>query len=304
MDIEAGRKVKEVRLLARAKVNLVLRVLAKRDDGYHEIETVMQSLELFDEVTLQSAASIVVSFERASGFKDELPRPPDLTERAIELFAKRSGRDLRIAARVLKRIPIGAGLGGGSADAAAALLGLSELKGRPMSAEELFALAIQLGSDVPFALQGGTAYAGGRGEKIRALPATAKFWWVIGVPGFSLPTPEVYERADSMGTLSDKESSMDDLKNALRAGDPARLAQLLHNDLEPAAFDVRPELRSLKEEVISAGALGAVMAGSGSAIAALCRDEDQAQKLSSAMADIFRRVDVVPSAMRGAETIH
>lgn len=295
--------MKAVRLRARAKVNLHMRVVGRRGDGYHEIETVMQSLELYDDVTLQLASSIEVSFARAPRFGGELPKPPDLVEKAIRLFAERTGRDIRVSAQVLKRIPIGAGLGGGSADAAAALLGLSEVERRPLSAEELFALAVELGSDVPFALQGGTAFAGGRGERIRALPATRKFWWVIGVPDFSLSTSEVYQRADELAATLGGPADLDELKDSLRTGDPERLSALLRNDLEPAAFDLRPQLSSLKEKVESAGVLGAVMAGSGSAIAGLCRDEPHARELAGKLRGVFGAVEVVASALRGAEIV-
>lgn len=292
-----------VRLLARAKVNLVLRVIDKRDDGYHDVETVMQALELTDHVTLERADTtrISIAWEAEEG---PILERPDLVERAIEAFCAEAGRKLRIEAGVLKRIPIGAGLGGGSADAAAALLGLSEMEGRPLSAETLFAVAAGLGSDVPFALQGGTAYAAGRGERIRALPTTARFWWVIGVPDFALGTASVYEAWDRLAVHDEgARGAFDDLKDALRKGDVDLLAPHLHNDLEIASLSLQPDLRSLKEQMVGAGAVGAVMAGSGSAIAGLCREESHAREVAASVLSAFRSVFVVASATRGTEIV-
>lgn len=293
--------MKPVRVRARAKLNLILKVGARRPDGYHEVETVMQALDFFDEVSLVPADATAVAFSWAPGLSGPLPEAPDLVHRSIELFAAATGGN-RFRAEVVKRIPLGAGLGGGSADAAAALLGLSESQGRLLRAEDLFALAAEIGSDVPFVLQGGTAYAAGRGERIRALPAPKQFWWVLGFPEFPMSTPEVYERHDELARpLMD--ADLDGLKDALRSGEPLRLAGLLRNDLELAAFDIRPELGLLKEGVVAAGAFGAVLAGSGSAIAGLCRDEAHGREVAGRLADDFPRVEVVESATRGAELV-
>lgn len=294
--------MKSLRIRARAKVNLVLRVLGRRPDGYHDLETVMQALDLFDEVAIEPAPSTSVSFSWAAGLSGGMPQAPDLVERAIKLFCGLTGIRGSFRASVLKRIPLGAGLGGGSADAAATLFGLSEMHERPLGSEDLFALAAQLGSDVPFGLQGATAYAAGRGERIRALPAPRRFWWVIAFPPFEMSTPAVYQRFDELG-LGESEVDLRSLKDALRNADAGALGSLLMNDLERAAFDLRPELASLKPEVLSAGTLGAVMAGSGSAIAGLCRDEGHGREVAAVIESKFSRVEVVKSALRGAELI-
>jgi 4-diphosphocytidyl-2-C-methyl-D-erythritol kinase len=262
----------------------------------------MQALDLFDEVAIEAAPSTRVSFSWAPGLSGRVPKTPDLVEQAINLFCERTGNRTSFQSEVVKRIPIGAGLGGGSADAAAALFGLSEMHDRPLGSEDLFALAGEIGSDVPFGLQGGTAYAAGKGEKIRALPAPKRFWWVIGFPRFEVSTRNVYQRFDELGLIG-SEVDLQSLKDALRNGDPAALGPLLMNDLEGAAFDLRPELEALKSKMLTAGALGAVMAGSGSAIAGLCRNEAHGREVAASIESEFERIEVVPSAVRGAEPI-
>lgn len=293
--------MRPLRVRARAKLNLTLRVVGRRADGYHDIETVMQALELFDEVELEPAASTDVSFASMPGFIGRLPEAPDLVRGAIEVFERKTTSAAAFRAHVVKGIPLGSGLGGGSADAAAALLGLREMTGRALSADELFEMAAEIGSDVPFGLQGGTAYASGRGERIRALPAPRRFWWVIGFPRFEMSTSEVYRRFDEM-RLDTPGSEISVLKDALRDGDPVRLAGLLRNDLELPAFDLKPELESLKGRFVSAGALGSVMAGSGSAMAGLCRSEDHAIQVASVL-EATLHVQTVASAIRGAEVL-
>lgn len=288
-----------VRVIARAKLNLSLSVLGHRPDGFHEVQSVMQAIDIHDDVILEPDSVTSVVWD-AIETGDETPKSPDLVEGAIAAFARATGDALTIRATLRKRIPVGAGLGGGSADAAAALLGLSEMKDRPLSAEKLFEIAASLGSDVPFALQGGTALARGRGEKVSAIACPGLFWWVIAIPDFRLPTERVYERFDEI----DNQSSRHDLsamEEALKAADPRALARELRNDLEVAAFDLQPGLRELKEDVAAAGVLGTILCGSGSAIAGLCSDRRRCTTAAGELSGKYARVEAVSSAHRGAE---
>lgn len=283
---------RSVRVVARAKVNLWLRVLGLREDGFHELETVMQTVGLADEVVVErTSAGGGVAVEWAPGLSGPLPGRPDIVERALGLVGE------GLCARVVKRIPIGAGLGGGSADAAAALMGGNVLLGSRLEGRLLGALALRLGSDVPFALAGGTALARGRGEVLT--PAECgEMWWVLGIPSVRLSTAAVYRRHDEMGAAPSAVRA--GAMVAALAGEAGEVAAHLHNDLEVAAFDLEPSLQALKEAMLAAGALGAVMTGSGSAIAGLCRDRGHAERVAAGAAAHFGRVEVAASA-GGAE---
>lgn len=293
-----------LRVLGRAKVNLALCVRERRQDGYHELETVMQTVDLADELSMQAAPSTSVSIAWAAGLAGALPASPDLVERALSLVRDAAGRG-EAAVRVVKRIPMGAGLGGGSADAAAALVGMQALLGEGLRAGIAAEIALRLGSDVPFAMRGGTAVARGRGEALTPVGTGRDLWWVLGIPPFRLGTAEVYRRYDEIAghRAPAGEPETGSLVAALESEDPGEVARWLSNDLEVAAFDLAPSLSGLKEAVARAGALGAVMSGSGSAIAGLCRDRSHAAEVAQAIAPSFDRVETVGSTRRGAEVV-
>lgn len=277
-----------VEMSAPAKVNLFLRVVGVRDDGYHEIESVMQTVSLFDRLVMERAPVTRVSFET----EGPAPESPDLIERAMGVFNQMVGGTQGAEVIVEKQIPIGAGLGGGSSDAAAALMGIDRMMGGLTPPKLLSEIASDVGSDVPFFLNGGTALVSGRGEIVKSLPSF-EAWWVIGVPEFSMSTEEVYAAFDRFG--SSQGTSLLEFLDALSTGEVGEVGGLLHNDLEIAAFDLQPELRDLKEEMRGAGALGAVMTGSGSAILGLCRDEEHANAVSKTVSQDFVQVILAKS---------
>jgi len=293
-----------VEAVGRAKINLFLAVGPQRPDGYHEVTSVMQSVDLADTLVLRPAEAPGVTFVRGPGFEGDLPEPPDLVARALDLYRAEFPAAGPVAAEVSKGIPLAAGLAGGSADAAAALVGADALRGGGASRLRLEAMCRKLGSDVPFALRGGTALAGGRGEKLFPVASPHRLWWVLGMPGFPLRTAEVYERHDEMATGSDlSPARAGGLVKALAAGHPRGIAAALRNDLEGAAFDLAPPLAGLKEALRRAGAVGAVLTGSGPTIAALCRNEAHAEEVARRAGSAFARVEVVPSAEAGAEVV-
>lgn len=291
-----------VEVLGRAKVNLSLKVRGRRPDGYHQVTTVMQSLELADRLTMRRSPAISVHFTPGGpdGGTADPPRRPDLVEKALGIFNQTHGGTQGAAVEVVKHIPLQSGMGGGSADAAAALLGIAALTGDRLSTEQLMEMAIQLGSDVPFALTGGTAVATGRGELLAPLESPVT-WWVLGISTAGLATPGVYERFDEVGGIEGPNPSA--LAGALEDGDLEELGGLLVNDLEPAAFDLMPGLRERKEAMTSAGVLGAVMSGSGPTVAGLCEDPSRAATAAERLDGVFERVEVTSSATRGAEVV-
>lgn len=263
---------------ALAKVNLYLRVLGRRADGFHEIDTVLHAIDLGDEIALERDGSgIEVAYEGAR---------IDPNDDLVAAAARAAGADgLRI--RVEKKIPVGAGLGGGSSDAAAVLRVLMpshEPKARGR-------IAAGLGSDVPYFVYGGTARARGRGEDVVPLACPGRFWFVLGIDDQPLPTSSVYaEWTGETGPLADA------LVAALAAGDGEAVGALVHNDLESAAFSLRPELRRRKDVLARAGVAGACLSGSGPTLFGLCTTRAAATRAAARVEDVFHRVEVVASA--------
>src|SRR5919198_5159745 len=263
-----------LRVRAAAKVNLGLYVGPLRPDRYHEVVSVMQAIGIWDEREVEVAPD---GLGRGGGGGGLPPAESNLVLVAARELARRS-RDLPGARfRLRKGIPVSAGLGGGSADGAAALIALDRLWGLHLPAVNLHAMAAEVGSDVPFCIAGGAGVATGRGDKVREVPSKGSTWWVVGIDHEQLATEDVYDHFDELDLAAPLEGRWpDDLLAALAAGDPERLAAALHNDLEPAAFDLLPALAKSKQRLGEAGALGAIMSGSGPTMLGLCRDEDHA----------------------------
>ncbi|MGH2811673.1 MAG: 4-(cytidine 5'-diphospho)-2-C-methyl-D-erythritol kinase [Actinomycetota bacterium] len=289
-----------VRVVARAKLNLMLRVGPLRDDGYHEIQSVMQTIDLTDGLEMSRARVTEVGFEWSGPGRWEGPERPDLVERVLGILNQTVGGTQAAQVRVVKRIPPGSGLGGGSADAAAAVLGMNRLMDDVLDEKQMLEVCAQGGSDVPFALLGGTAVASGRGEQVEPIQGIPTTWWVIAIPQLSMPTGEVYERFDQLGGGT-VPGELEHLIEALQAADVERIGAFLSNDLERAAFSAAP-LAPVKERVVEAGAVGAVMSGSGSAIAGLCGDKPHAAEVAGVVGRGFEgNVVVAASTERGAE---
>lgn len=258
---------------AHAKINLCLRLLGKRPDGYHDLQSVVQSVDLHDTLTLQrTGRGVVLEIEGDDALS---PGSDNLVVRAANRLLDGDDRlrDQGIHARLLKRIPTGAGLGGGSSDAAAALLGVDRLLGLGLDAEHLAEDAAALGSDVPFFLSGGTALLRGRGTEVEPLPETPPTDVVIVSPGTSLSTAAVYAQVQEPLTLAPKIDSMPgfgripvDLKSWVRAG----------NDLEPHATRLCAAIPAMKGMLLASGATAAAMSGSGSAVFGIFDDPDAA----------------------------
>lgn len=275
-----------------AKVNLQLAVGPPRADGYHSLVTVFHAVSLFDEVTVARADKTTI---KVTGEDAQLV-PTDrsnLVWQAASALAKATGqRGASVRIEIDKRIPVAGGLAGGSADAAATLVACNELWQTALSMGELAELAAGLGSDVPFALAGGTAVGRGRGEQLTSALAAGMYHWALAFGNEGLSTAEVYATCDRLratrATAGDKaEPAEPELSHplmvALRSGDPEQVGPLLTNDLQPAALSLQPALRRTLTAGREHGALGAIVSGSGPTCAFLARDAARARDLAVAL---------------------
>jgi 4-diphosphocytidyl-2-C-methyl-D-erythritol kinase len=267
-----------VRRQANAKINVFLRVLRSRDDGYHDIESLVVPVSLADRITARPADDLRVTMKGV----DDLARKVPVGGLNLALVAALSLADECEHAggaevEIDKRIPVAAGLGGGSADAAATLGALNELWGCRLDMEALADIAARVGSDVPAMLAGGPVLVQGRGDVID--PTTVdRLWWVLRSFDFGIRSPDAYRWWDE-----DRASSGPDTAQLLLAatkGDPETLGPLLFNDLERPVFARHPDLAEAKAALLEGGALGAVMSGSGSSVAGLARDQAHAGSLA------------------------
>ncbi len=273
---------------AAAKVNLYLGVGRPRSDGYHPLATVYQTLSLHDDVTAATSGRWSVELVSEDGIdRDSFPTGEDnIVVRAGRLLAAHH-RDARAASlTVRKSIPIAGGLAGGSADAAATLVALDRLWDLQTSDADLLSIGGQLGSDVPFALVGGTALGGGRGELVTPMLDQATRWWVVVPARSGLSTPVVYRHFDQLSPDAPEEVHVpEDLLSALEHPDNRVLAATLHNDLAAAAIDLRPELGELIEAGERAGALRGIISGSGPTVLFLCADRGSADRVRTALVE-------------------
>jgi 4-diphosphocytidyl-2-C-methyl-D-erythritol kinase len=272
-----SRRARRLVLSAAAKVNLALEVLNKRPDGYHEIATVMQTVDLVDRLTLEDADTLELHARGASV-------PTDATNLALRAaVALREAASLSRGVRITldKRIPVAAGLGGGSADAAAVLLGLNRLWGLRWPRARLETIAIRLGMDVPFFLGGGGALATGRGEQLEPIEAGGSALVLVN-PRFGSSTAEVYGRVTPM-MYSDGKRALA-LVEALRSRRAARIATSLYNGLEAAVAPIHPEIDRMEAALLAAGALGAAMSGSGPTVFGVARSFEHARQIRARLA--------------------
>lgn len=274
---------------APAKINLHLGVGAPREDGFHPLATVYQAIGLYDDLEVVAAPGWRVEMEVADHVSAEaLPtRSGDnIIDRAARLLVELHGVEVHGHVHVRKEIPIAGGLAGGSADAAAALVALDRFWDLGTSDDDLLRLAADLGSDVPFSLIGGTALGTGRGEIVESVPDTGTWWWVVVPSSEGMSTPAVYRHFDELSPEAPAEpSSAGDVLEALACGDVERLAEVMRNDLEMAACDLRPELAELIVNGEEAGALRGMVTGSGPTVVFLCEDGPHAREVAGALRD-------------------
>ncbi|MFA6576038.1 MAG: 4-(cytidine 5'-diphospho)-2-C-methyl-D-erythritol kinase [Nocardioides sp.] len=293
---------------AAAKINLHLGVGAPREDGFHPLTTVYQAVGLCDDVTATGELPGWDLRMLVADYVDAGAIPLDGTNivtRAAILLAAHHDLPLRGQVSVEKAIPVAGGLAGGSADAAAALVALDRLWDAHTSDDDLLAIAAELGSDVPFALIGGTALGTGRGELVTPVADHGTWWWVLVPSVEGMSTPAVYGHFDELNPCaSPTPPSADELIAAVAAGDPHLLAPLLRNDLQEPAIDLRPDLGVLIERGESEGALRGLVSGSGPTCAFLCESGDHARDLAGALMRVGHQVVLVANgAVAGAHVV-
>ncbi|MFE9494523.1 4-(cytidine 5'-diphospho)-2-C-methyl-D-erythritol kinase [Streptomyces collinus] len=267
-----------------AKVNVQLAVGAARPDGFHDLANVFLAVGLYDEVTVTPADELRVTCEGPDAVQVPLDRT-NLAARAAIALAERRGIEPAVHLHITKDIPVAGGMAGGSADGAGALLACDALWGTGASRAELLAICAELGSDVPFSLVGGAALGTGRGERLTALEVGGTFHWVFAMAGRGLSTPAVFREFDRMAEgreIPEPEASAE-LLDALAKGDPDALAATVSNDLQPAALSLFPELADTLAAGRDAGALTALVSGSGPTTAFLARDPESAAKIADAL---------------------
>ncbi len=288
--------MREVRLRAFAKVNYALDVLGLRADGYHEVSTVMQSISLADEVELRRAArGFRLSFEPEEA---EIGPPEQNTVYlAWRLLQRLTGVELPVEVTLHKKIPSGAGLGGGSADAAAVLVGLTEIFGLGLRVDELRETGGGIGADVPFCISGGTALGEGVGEILTPLPAPRAHRLVVAKPLRSADTASIYRAYDS--TETEITRSVESVVSALRSESVPALASAVGNDLAPVTRSLVAEVAELERTLEASGALGASMSGSGTAVYGIFDDEETAWSAKNTLDAPF--IGVYEPVSRGVE---
>jgi|SRR5690606_24822265 len=274
---------------APAKINLILDALRKREDGFHEVEMIMTMVDLADRLEMEplSRDQIIISSQVGYIPLDE----KNLAFQAAQLIKERYGVKQGVYIHLDKKIPVAAGLAGGSSDAAATLRGLNRLWGLGISEEELCQLGAELGSDVPFCVTGGTAIATGRGEKLERIANPPQCWVVLAKPPINVSTADVYGRFRV--NKVDKRPSVATMRAALEAGSFAGMCSSLGNVLEQVTLNLYPEVRQLKESMIRLGADGVLMSGSGPTVFGLVSKEAKLSRIYNGLRGYCKEVYVV-----------
>ncbi len=294
-----------MRVRVPAKINLALCVGQLGQDGYHPLTTVFQAVSLYDEIAVEWAEAAEFAVSVVGEYADAVPVDgTNLAVRAARLLAERYGQAdaLGVSMSIKKAIPVAGGLAGGSADAAGALLACAVLWDLDVDPEQMRELGAMLGSDVPFALLGGTAVGTGRGEELAPALARGSYHWVLAFGQHGLSTPAVYRRFDQLDPSDLPIEVPANLMNALSGWDPVALGKALRNDLAPAAVALQARLRQTIDAGLELGALGALISGSGPTCAFLAADESSAVDLSVALSaegvckSVRRVIGPVPGA--------
>ena len=289
-----------------AKVNLHLAVGDVRADGYHDLITVFQALSLTDEVTVAVADNPGIE-AHGEGAASVPTGADNVAWQAVQALAAHAGREPKVRLVINKAIPVAGGMAGGSADAAAALVGLAALWRLEIGRDELTELAAGIGSDVPFGLHGGTALGTGRGERIIPVLSRHSYHWVIALDHKGLSTVDVYNELDRLRAEASPQrvGAVEPVLEALASGNPRQLALLLGNDLQAAAISLRPALRRTLRAGVEAGALAGMVSGSGPTCAFLCTDADAAVRVAAELAGagVCRTVRVAHGPVPGARVV-
>lgn len=285
-----------IKARAHAKVNLYLVVHGRRSDGYHEVETVLQSVDLADEIAIRPAEDIQVTCS-----VPELAGPGNLAHKAAEQLRRAAGVGSGASIAIDKHIPVAAGLAGGSADAAAALVGLNLLWDLGLPLERLIELGAGIGADVPFCIIGGTALGTGTGAVVSRVPALAACHIVLAKPAGSLSASEVYAAYDRAPVQPVQSAA--DLLGGLDSGDLDAVCRAAENALEDSVVKLMPRAAKVKQAALAAGASCALVSGSGPTVFALAQEEESAERVARAANDLCEFVRICRPVDRGVELL-
>lgn len=251
-----------------AKINLILKVLRKREDGYHDLATLMQKISLCDELRFSLTGDTIAVKSPGSSLPEN---EENIVYRAAQALFSYASYSSGVEIEIKKKIPIAAGLGGGSSNAATTLVTLNDMIGCHLNREDLIKIGLKIGADIPFFIYGKTAWAFGVGERLQAADEIPPMWFVLVNPGFEVSTKKVYENL-KLGLTKEVIKY-----NIPRLEKVSNIAQMLSNDLEKVTFRFHPVVRDIKELLMSAGALGALMSGSGPTVFGIFKDEHSAR---------------------------
>lgn len=287
-----------------AKINLSLKVGPLGDDGFHPLETVFQAIDLYDEITATTAKGLSLSIEGEAA--EELGTGSDnLAWKAAALLARQAGINPDVHLHIKKKIPIAGGLAGGSANAAGTLVACDALWRLDTKRDELLKLASQLGADVSFALLGGIALGHGRGEKLTSMLNRGEFHWVLAVSSTGLSTPEVYRVFDMLNPEAETPRVDPRLAQALASGDINLASEYFSNDLQAAALKMRPILKRILSAGVDAGAVQAILSGSGPTCAFLARNQEHAFHIAGELqaSGVVERTILATGPAKGAHVV-
>jgi 4-diphosphocytidyl-2-C-methyl-D-erythritol kinase len=279
---------------ATAKINLSLDILGVLENGYHEVEMILQEIELSDEIVIEKRAEGIELFCDV-GF---LPTDSaNLAWRAADKVLKHANLNAGVKISIAKRIPVAAGLAGGSTDAAAVIRGLDRLYGLGLDAETQRSIGLSLGADVPFCLTGGCAVARGIGERLTPVEGFGSHWVLLAKPNLGVSTPLVYQRYDASVTTHRPDTPT--LISALMRDDLRYVAENMVNVLEPVTCQMHPVVGNIRRQLLQCGAIGAMMSGSGPTVFGFFRHYDRAQKAYKNLKKTYAQVYITRTVKRG-----
>jgi len=282
--------MKKIEIYSYSKINLTLNILGKRQDGYHNIETIMQSINLADRIFIK---------EEKEGIKikcnhSQVPiDAQSLAYRSAEKILKRYRIKKGVKIEIDKKIPLASGMAGGSANSASILVGINKLFALNLSNEDLRGMGEELGMDVPFCIQNGTALAYHRGEKVTPLsPINPPLWIVIINPGFEIPTKWAYNNLD-LSLIKREKNNTKAMLEALKEGEARGIAKNLFNSFEELIIKKYPEIGKIKDRLIEEGTLGALMSGSGSTVFGIAQNKEKAFKIYKKLKSQYKSIWIV-----------
>ena len=288
---------KSLRLKSYAKINFNLKVLGRRQDGYHEIDSLIQNISLCDDIHLtETDHGITVTC-----LSLRVPQGKEnIAYKAAEAFFNMTGVNKGVDISIEKRVPVAAGLGGGSSNAAAVIIGLNHMFGTNISRMKMLGLAEGIGSDVPFFIEGGTVHVRGRGEVVEKLKPSSETWIVLVAPKFEISAKFAYDEFDKVLAFRLRRKEAPKLSSVEISS--WAMSSILHNDLEEPVSAKHKEIAKIKERLLSLGATGAAMSGSGPAVFGLAQDEASAGKIVDRLKKDYPRTFLVKTVDRSVET--